>query len=172
MNVEKLNKIIKKYKSNYYHNTSIYERQYESEKNEFANCDHIEIVYDLLDCNIKEEDIDFIWDNNTYYDKNIYILRKYIRKLELVDNNIKKALIHLAWMFQIKEKSITKMFIKYKEYDKIFVRYGQTFVEFNIRSYKADLKFRKTCEMYDGMMKAINDDYQKQLKLQKEKQNS
>ena len=34
MNVEKLNKIIKKYKSNYYHNTSIYERQYESEKNE------------------------------------------------------------------------------------------------------------------------------------------
>jgi len=45
MNVEKLNKIIKKYKSNYYHNTSIYERQYDDIPNQIFNCDHIELIY-------------------------------------------------------------------------------------------------------------------------------
>jgi len=172
MNVEKLNKIIKKYKSNYYHNTSIYERQYDDIPNQVFNCDHIEIVYDLLKCDINKEDIDFIWNNDIQDYKNIFNLKMYIIKLELENNNVEKALIHTSLLFQLEEKKWINYYIDKKDYSNIYIRYGQTLVETKIRSYKAHQYFRKTCDMYDGMMKAMNDDYQKQLKFQKEKKNS
>ena len=159
MNKELLNTIVEKYKSGYYHNTSIYERVPKS-KNlwEIFNCDHIELVYDLIECDIKEEDCDFIYDNSLDEDDNHINYTKYIENLEKF-GDIKKALIHLGFRFVVEDKRWIHIYGLYKKYENIFEIKGKTLVEHNIRGYKAEQGFRNTCAFFDTAMKVMDDMY-------------
>jgi hypothetical protein len=158
MNKFELNKVIKKYNSHYYHVNSKYAYEPEIEKHYYVlNCDHIEIVYDMMPCDIQESDTDFVWNSEISYDINILELKTYIVELEK-NKNIKKALIHLGWYFKIQEKDIIDYFYRKNYLDKIFQEPMKTFVESNIKNYELDLSFRKMSDAFKGMMKAISND--------------
>jgi len=172
MEKELFGKVVEKYISHYYHEKTIYER-IPVDKNKWSlfNCDHIEIVYDLYNSNITESDVDFVFDKEISYDKNKIKLMDYIFKLEKEDNNIEKSLIHLGWYFIVRNNSITKMLIEKNKLNEVHSEPMKTLVEFNIKVYKADQYFRRTCDFFDGMIKAINNDYKKQKEIQDKKEN-
>lgn len=159
-----LNTIVEKYKSGYYHNTTIYKYRPEVRKDFYIfNCDHIEIIYDLMACDIKEEDIDFVYDNNFDSGDNKIKLMEYIVDLEN-KNNIKKTLLHLAWYFIVEEKRIIRIFKDKPEILFLDIK-GKTLVEYNIRDYIATLEFKRNSNMIFGLLGAIN----KRYNIEKEK---
>jgi len=159
MNKELLNTIVEKYKSGYYHNNSIYEYRPEVRKDFYVfNCDHIELVYNLMECDIKEEDCDFIYNNSLDRGTNDINFMKYIIEIEK-QGDIKKAIINLAWYFDYRDKRWIHIYGLYKEYENIFNIKGKTLVEHNIRGYKAEQGFRNTCAFFDTAMKVMDDMY-------------
>jgi hypothetical protein len=158
MNKFELNKIIEKYNSHYYHVNSKYKYRPEIEKHYYVlNCDHIEIVYDMIPCDIQESDTDFVWNDEISYDRNILELKTYIVELEK-NKNIKKALIHLGWYFKIRSTNISKLYDNDVDRHNFYIEPMKTFVEHNIRSYQSDVYFRKMSDGFKGMMKAISND--------------
>jgi len=162
VNFEKLYEIIKKYQTRYYHNqNNIYlsktPKEYEIFTVELKN-----IVYDVLELNVNEDNIDFIWNNVISYDKNIINLMNYIYDLEC-DNQLELAFIHFAWFCIIKENHLIDYIIKNKYFENLYIRYGQTLVEWNIMDYKGQQEFKIMANNWDNIFSCIKNKYEKDL---------
>jgi len=165
MNKEKFDKVYEKFISGYYHKNSTYKYK-KDDKYEIYNMDFEEIVIDLLECNIKDEDI-IDW-------KKFEDIIDYGIEAENLHNNNKtyEALKYLAKYYELKNESIENSLKNKEEYEKylsirnivdnedleeILNKPGMAFIIFKRNGRIAHQNFKMVQKSFFHAMKSISD---------------
>jgi hypothetical protein len=151
--MELFEKVYEKLRNGYYHKNSVYKTDKTFQINyECLECDHLELLMDLTECNVDIDLNEYIWNDTVDCEWNIIYLMKLIRKFDESKEH-RKALIHLGIYFIMKEEDIIN-YLKINKSDiKISEQKGKTLYDWNLRNYLNDQYFKQVCDNWDNFLK-------------------